>query len=119
MDNIIYDDLDNLIIEITSSDDFLELMALKKEIDQKYQKEILAFKRAESFYNDAFPNKEHYKDFGKLELNLSNAKTVLYSKAEVIEYKRLEKKLNNLLQELSNEIALSMSNKFKRKKIIG
>ena len=36
MNNIIYDDLDNLISEIIASTDFLRLKELKKIIDEKY-----------------------------------------------------------------------------------
>ena len=119
MNNIIYDDLDNLISEIIASTDFLRLKELKKIIDEKYKKEIWTFKRAESIYNDALPNKNYYKDFDKISLNLSNAKNVLYSMPEVIEYKILEEKINEMLISLSNDIANIMSNKFKKKKIIG
>lgn len=38
---------------------------------------------------------------------------------EVIEYKILEEKINKMLISLSNDIANIMSNKFKKKKIIG
>ena len=41
MNNIIYDDLDNLISEIIASTDFLRLKELKKIIDEKYKKEII------------------------------------------------------------------------------
>ena len=68
MNNIIYDDLDNLISEIIASTDFLRLKELKKIIDEKYKKEIWTFKRAESIYNDALPNKNYYKDFDKISL---------------------------------------------------
>lgn len=119
MDNIIYDDLDNLINDITSSEAFLRLKELKKIIDSKYKKEILAFKNAESLYNDALPNKMYYKDFDKLSLDLSNKKAILYDKPEVKEYKLLEGNLNRMLIDLSNDIAAAMSNKFKKKKVIG
>lgn len=119
MNNIIYDDLDNLISEIIASTDFLRLKELKKIIDEKYKKEIWTFKRAESIYNDALPNKNYYKDFDKISLNLSNAKNDLYSMPEVIEYKILEEKINKMLISLSNDITNIMSNKFKKKKIIG
>ena len=36
MNNIIYDDLDNLISEIIASTDFLRLKELKKIIDEKF-----------------------------------------------------------------------------------
>lgn len=119
MDNIIYDDLDNLIDEIVGSADFIRLKELKKIIDESYQKEILAFKRAESIYNEAYPNRKYYKDFDKLSANFSNAKAILYSKPEVKEYKALEGRLNSMLISLSNDIAVTMSNKFKKKRIIG
>lgn len=38
---------------------------------------------------------------------------------EVIEYKILEEKINKMLISLSNDITNIMSNKFKKKKIIG
>lgn len=38
---------------------------------------------------------------------------------EVIEYKILEEKINKMLISLSNDIANIMSNKFKKKEIIG
>lgn len=119
MNNIIYDDLDNLISEIITSNDFIRLKELKKAIDEKYKKEIWSFKQAQSIYNDALPNKKYYKDFDKISLNLSNAKNILYSMPEVVEYKMLEEKINKMLINLSNDMTDVMSNKFKKKKIIG
>ncbi len=113
MNDLLYDDLDNLIEEIINSDDFKRLKELKYIIDNKYIKDILKFKRCESLYNDALPNFKYYSNFEEIKLNLSNAKNILYSYPEVKEYLSLEKKLNTLLISISNDIASTMSNKFK------
>lgn len=118
MNDLLYDDLDNLIEEIISSDDFKRLKELQYIIDNKYIKDILRFKRCESLYNEALPNKEYYSNFEELKSNLSNAKSILYSYDEVKEYISLERKINDLLVDISNDIASTMSNKFKTNKIL-
>lgn len=116
MDSKIINDLEIYIKDYINSNDFLELVALKKTIDNKYLKEIMRFKAIESDYKEALKYPKHY-DLESLKMNLSDSKAKLYEKEEVKRYLELERTINQELISLSNDLALTMSNKFKLKKI--
>ncbi len=111
----IYDLADLYFDDLKKDKDYQELKNLKKLIDEKYQKEILSFKRCESIYEEA-------KEKGYLDDNIKNAfissKTALYEKEEVKRYFFLENKINNKLNSDLDEIKKSITNKFDNAKII-
>lgn len=105
--------IDNYIDLISDTNEFKRLLELKKIIDTKYPKEIIAFKTAESKYNEALDYGKYYPGIDNLRRSLSEKKTILYNKEEVKEYLELERKLDKMLNDDLNELKKSISNKFK------
>ena len=106
--------VENKYVEIIiNTDEFKRLKELNKIIDQKYAKEIVAFKRCEANYLEALEYKQYYTNFDEITKRLSEAKTVLYNKEEVKEYLMLEKILQDMLTQDFNELKQSISAKFK------
>ena len=105
----IEDLVDIYFAELKENPDFIKLLSLKKEIDTKYHKEIMIFKTNESMYLDA---KEKGYLTPKMKEDFIKSKTNLYEKEEVKEYFRLERKIDEILNEDFNDIKKSISNKF-------
>lgn len=118
MNNLLYDDLDNLIDELTNKPEFKRIKELKNIIEKKYFILISNFNVVKDKYEQALPMKKYVSDFDQICNELSNVKNELYSKPEVVELHMLEAKLEKKLALISNEIAGAMSNKFKQSKII-
>lgn len=119
MNQELYNLLDEVINDITSSHEFIRLKKLQKEIEDKYQKEIMIFKREEAYYLE---QKDLLKRGFIKEVcseKFIKAKTSLYEKDEVKEYFVLERLIKKELTLLSNELNELFSNKFKEQKIIG
>ena len=115
MENII----DDYIDEITSKDDFKKLIDLKKIIDSKYEKEIIAFKTSESKYLEASKYGKYYPNLEELRLDFSNKKKDLYSKKEVKEYLELERKINGSINDDINELKdIILDPKYSKQKCI-
>ncbi len=94
--------------ELKELDDFKKLINLKKLIDMKYQKEIISFKTAESFYLESKDNK-YYPNRDDIKKRFIEAKRCLYSKEEVKRYFDLQNKLDEILKNDFNEIRESIS----------
>lgn len=92
------------IEEYSNTKEFKRLLELKKLIDKKYEKEIIAFKTSESKYLDAKKYGGYYPNLEDLQKDFSNKKSALYSKIEVKEYLELERKINTELNDLINEL---------------
>ena len=107
--------IDNYIKIICNSNEFKRLVELKKIIDNKYSKEIIAFKTTEAKYLEAKEYGKYYIGLDNLSKNLSEKKAILYSKDEVREYLSLERKIDKILNDDINELKESISNKFKIK----
>ncbi len=107
--------IDEYILELKNDNDFIELKKLKKIIDEKYFKEIMSFKTKESIYNDAIKNGSYYNDIDSIRNDFINAKANLYKKEEVKEYFRLEKiiqnKLNNDLNIIKDSLGIDNNKK--------
>ena len=115
MENII----DDYIEEITNKDGFKRLIELKKIIDLKYEKEIIAFKTAESKYLEASQYGKYYPGLEKLRLDFSNKKKDLYSKLEVKEYLELERSINENINGDINELKdMLLDPKYNKQKCI-
>ena len=94
--------------ELKNTDKFKRLIELNNIIKDKYKKEIVSFKTAESFYLEAKDN-EYYPDKDKIIKRFKEAKINLYSKPEVKEYFILQNELDNILKEDFAEIRSSIS----------
>ena len=87
--------------ELADNEEFKRLLELKKIIDDKYSKEIVAFKTAESNYLEAKKYGEYYPNLKEFQNTFSEKKKELYSKEEVKEYLRLEREIN---ESINNDI---------------
>ena len=101
--------VNNYINEILELPDFKRLVELKKIIDEKYAKEIVAFKTNEEKYNEAMKYPSNY-NVDSIRDSFIKAKANLYSKEEVKEYFTLENKIQGLLNSDFNRIKDSILN---------
>jgi cell fate (sporulation/competence/biofilm development) regulator YlbF (YheA/YmcA/DUF963 family) len=110
--------VDKYIEIIINTDEFKRLKELKKLIDEKYAKEIVIFKRCEANYLEASLHKEYYSNYEEITRKLSEAKAILYNKEEVKEYLKLERAIQEMLNNDFNELKQAISNKFGTSKTI-
>lgn len=114
----ILNDTYNLIDTIKNSDEFKELLRLKKEIEIKYKEIIDNYSLAKDNYSEALKYGHYHPDLNDYQIKLSKIKKELYSKDEVIRYIELEHTIQKELDKITNEIKQSMSSHFNLKKII-
>lgn len=111
--NNIYDLAEEYAIKIIQSSDFQRLLELKEKIKTDLSGKIIAFKTAEAKYLEAkeygkyHPNLEEYKE------KFISSKTKLFQEELVKEYKELENKIQEKLNQDLNDLKQSISNKFK------
>lgn len=109
----IYDLADDYANDVINSPDFQRLLQVKKEIKKTLSGKIMAFKTAEAKYLEAkeygkyHPNLEEYKN------KFVETKTKLFNESLVKEYKELESKIQDKLNQDINDLKKSVSNKFK------
>ena len=100
-----FDELINEFIEEFEKDeDYLRLKELKKIIDDKYQKEIHDFKSSEAKFENIKQYGKYSLDYEKLHQDYLNKKNILFNKEEVVLYKRLERSINQKLEQISKEM---------------
>lgn len=107
----LYDLAEEYAVLFTSSVQFERFLELSKEIKEKLDKEIIAFKTAEAKYLEAKEYGKFHPDLKRFTNNFINAKAKLYSNPLIIEYKELELKLQNKLNDDINSLKKSISNK--------
>ena len=109
----IYDLADDYANDVINSPDFQRLLEIKEEIKKNLSGKIMAFKTAEAKYLEAkeygkyHPNLEEYKN------RFVETKTKLFNESLVKEYKELESKIQDKLNQDINDLKKSVSNKFK------
>lgn len=113
MENLVNDYINNL----SDKPEFKRLIELKKYIDSNYARLIVKLKNKEAKYLEAKEYPNQY-DLIKCQKEFSEAKSELYSKEEVKEYFKLERKLNELLNDDINDLKESISNKFMKDEIL-
>lgn len=121
MNNEIIDKTYDLIDEIKSEVTYKRLLELKKFIDtDEFLNELIkAFNKVKLTYEEVAKYGKYHPDLKKVQLELSSIKEELYSNVVIKEYKMLEKKLQSKLDEISSEIATSVSSKIKHPNEIG
>ena len=121
MNNEIIDKTYDLIDEIKSEVTYKRLLELKKFIDtDEFLNELIkAFNKVKLTYEEVAKYGKYHPDLKKVQLELSSIKEELYSNVFIKEYKMLEKKLQSKLDEISSEIATSVSSKIKHPNEIG
>jgi len=110
-----------LVDEIKSKTEYVRLLELKKIIDT--DKDIIElikdFSKLNEKYEEVSKYGDHHPDLSDVKNNLANAKVELFNNDTVREYKKLEKEMQNLLDNISRKIALSVSPKIKSPNEIG
>lgn len=109
---------ENYIKELKENPDFIRLIDLKKQIDEKYASLIVSLKNKEAKYLEAKKYPMYYSNFNEIQNDFVLAKKNLYSKEEVKEYFSLERKIQQIIDEDFNEVKNSISNKFSLNKTI-
>lgn len=121
MNNRILENTYELIDEIKSNDIYIRLLELKVIIDKddELNKLIQDFNKVKLKYEEVTKYGKYHPDLKKVQLELAKTKELLYSNEKIKEYKDLEKKLQSLLDEISSEIAQTVSSKIKHPNEIG
>ena len=113
------DIIDDYVSDITNNDNFKKLIELKKIIDDKNKKEIIAFKTAESKYLEASNYGKYYPNLEGLRKDFSAKKKDLYSKEEVKQYLELERSINESINADINELKeIILDPKYSKQKCI-
>ena len=99
--------------EIMSSNEFVELLKIQEEISIKIPNLVDDFKKAKEKYEEVSPYLTYHPDYKKVKLELVKAKEALYTNELVIEYKRLEKIIQEQMKDASKEILKAISNNIK------
>ena len=90
--------------KIKELEEVKRLKELNTIIDNKYADLILEFNKAKSEYDEAKKYDSYYPGFEQIKERLQKARIALNSKQEVIEYKRLERRLDEILRDVSKKI---------------
>lgn len=114
MDLETIDILDEIVEEFAKLDIVKEYKKLNELVSLKYAKDIFYFNDAKVKYNEMLKYKI---DSKATKDNLIRLKEKLYSYDEVKRLKELEYEIDNMLKKMSNDISLTVSNKFKLKKV--
>lgn len=104
----------DLADEIKQSHEYKEMLRLNEVIKSEY-KEILKnyHKTFEKFDEVLILGGKYHPDFKKVSKAYQEAKIELYEKEEVKTYFKYERKINELLKEISDEIFSSVSKYYK------
>lgn len=100
----------NSIIE---GPDFQRLLFLKEEIKKTLSNKIIAFKTAEAKYIEAKGYGKYHPNLPEYQKKFVEAKKNLYLEPLVKEYKELEMKIQDQLNQDINELKESVSKSFK------
>lgn len=115
--NLVYE----LVDEIKSKEEYTRLLELKKVMDSDpYIIKLLDdFKNSKKKFEEVSKYGKFHPDLKKVQLELSEIKTQVYTNKTIMEYKRLEKELQKILDNTSREIAESVSPTIKHPNDIG
>ena len=104
-----------LVDEIKALDSYKRLLQLKQFIDNNDEvKELIyQFQKEHQKYEETSKYGKYHPDLKKVQLSFQKAKEELYTNELVMEYKQLEKELQNVLHHISKEIAETVSAKIK------
>ncbi|MDE5547122.1 MAG: hypothetical protein K2I88_06630 [Anaeroplasmataceae bacterium] len=109
----IYDLAEDYADKVINSPDFQRLLEVKEEIKRTLSGKIMAFKTAEAKYLEAKEYEKYHPDLEEYKKRFLETKTKLFSESLVKEYKELETKIQEKLNQDINDLKKSVSNKFK------
>jgi len=121
MNNIIWNAVDELVLEIKSLKSYTRLLELKQLIDkdQILKELILEFNKLKLKYEEALVYGDYHPDLQNIKISLAKTKELLFNHQLIHEYKRLEKELQMTLDEISRNIAQTVSPKIRYPNEIG
>lgn len=96
--------------EIMETEEFVRLLKVKEEINEKIPKLVQEFNVAKEKYEEVCKYSTFHPDYKKVKLELIRTKEALYTNELVIEYKELEKIIQEKLNNASKEIVKAISN---------
>lgn len=113
----IYDIAEEYANSIIKSDDFKRYLELKDEIRKTLSGKIIAFKTKEAKYVEAKSYGNYHPDLKRYQEEFQKAKANLYNEPLMIEYKKIEHKIQTKLDKDLNDLKSTISNKFILEKI--
>lgn len=121
MNSKIFEITYDLVDEIRSEKSYKRLIELRNLIDRdvELQELIEEFNKIKIKYEEVAKYGKYHPDLKKVQLELSKVKETLYSNDIIKEYKKLEKDMQKILDNISSEIAKSVSSKIKHPNEIG
>lgn len=109
---------DAYIKSVIDSNDFQELLALKKQIDDELKDLIIKFNTAKDRYYGAQKYGKYHPSISDYKKNLLELKKELYSNSLVKKYFSLQNKVQKEINDFLNDLKASISNKFKKNESI-
>ena len=115
--NAVYD----LVDEIKGKKEYIRLLKLKKLMnsDETIIKLITDFNKAKNKYSEVSKYGKYHPDLKEVRITLAKTKEELFTNEIVGEYKKIEKEIQNLLDDVSRKIAKCISPKIKHPNEIG
>lgn len=109
---------DAYIKSVIDSNDFQELLALKKQIDDELKDLIIKFNMAKDKYYEAQKYGKYHPSLSDYKKNLLVLKKELYSNSLVKKYFSLQNKVQKEVNDFLNDLKAAISNKFKKNESI-
>ena len=115
--NIVYD----LVDEIKSKEEYKRLLELKKIMDNDpYIIELIEkFNKSKIKFEEVSKYGKYHPDLKKVQLELAEIKTEVFTNKVILEYKKLEKDLQKILDDTSKAIAQGVSPNIKHPNEMG
>ena len=115
--NAVYD----LVDEIKGKKEYIRFLELKKimDTDESVKEIIKAFSKAKEKYSEVSKYGKYHPDLQDVRIELVKTKEAVFSNNIISEYKQLEKDIQKILDNISREIAVSVSPKIKHPNEIG
>ena len=116
MENV-FDLAEEYADDFIESEDFKRLIELKEIIKKQLSGKIISFKTKEAKYIEAKKYGKYHPDLERYQSDFVEAKKSLYNEPLIIEYKKTERKLQEMLDSDMNSLKKVVSNKFPLKEI--
>jgi cell fate (sporulation/competence/biofilm development) regulator YlbF (YheA/YmcA/DUF963 family) len=110
----------NVLDELKIDPLFIQMKELDQQIASLYQKEIQAFARAKEVYEDVMTTGGSYHpDYKNAIRKLSETKSDLYGKPEVMQYVQTEKAFQDMMNEFLQQMTSMVSTHIKTPNKLG
>jgi cell fate (sporulation/competence/biofilm development) regulator YlbF (YheA/YmcA/DUF963 family) len=115
--NLVYD----LVDEIKSKEEYIELLELKKVMDSDpYIIDLLdRFNKSKNKFEEVSKYGKYHPDLKQVQLDLAEVKTEVFTNKIIQKYKKMEKELQKILDEASRQIAQGVSPNIKHPNDMG